>query len=116
MDTEFPSVAMKVINKENVMKVGLIDQIKWRSRVLRLDRSPVFARTVISLVMYRSISCPLEIEEGNKSISIVKNPSSSHKPQRRTSLIWSDSKPKLKSAIDGPSECPDESVEAIEKT
>ncbi|KAL6956490.1 hypothetical protein U1Q18_043624 [Sarracenia purpurea var. burkii] len=66
--------------------------------------------------MYRSVSCPLEIEEGNKSTSIVKNPSSSHKPQRRTSLIWSDSKPKLKSAIDGPSECPDESVEAIEKT
>ncbi|KAL6979525.1 hypothetical protein U1Q18_021186 [Sarracenia purpurea var. burkii] len=67
MDTEFPSVAVKVINKEKVMKV-------------------------------------------------VKNPSSSHKPQWRTSLIWSDSKPKLKSAIDGPSEFPDEFVEAIEKT
>ncbi|KAL6998474.1 Non-specific serine threonine protein kinase [Sarracenia purpurea var. burkii] len=72
MDTEFPSVAVKVINKEKVMKVGLIDQIKRRSRVSRLDRSSMFAGTVLSLVMYRSVSCPLEIEEVNKRIEVKK--------------------------------------------
>ncbi|KAL6966011.1 hypothetical protein U1Q18_045896 [Sarracenia purpurea var. burkii] len=71
-----------------VMKVGLIDQIKWRSHVSRLGRSSVFAGAALSLVMYRSVSEASIVEP-------VKNPSNSHKPQRRTSLIWSDSKPKI---------------------